>query len=304
MSRASDEVMLGGADARESGLVGDLLVLTKARLSLLVIVTTFVGFCIGSGDVLDWWALVNTCGGTALAAAAAAVLNQWAEVHVDRLMERTKARPLPAGRMRSRSALILGLGLLVAGMSWLWASTNALSALLAGATVFIYILIYTPMKRRTAACTFVGAVSGAIPPVIGWAAASGADPLLAPSAWILFGILFAWQMPHFLAIAWMYRDEYAQAGFVMLKRDDVTGVVTAMTSLLFTVVLSGVCLTAWRLQVSGIGFLVGASVLNACLMVMAVRFLLVRSRSAARLLFFGSIFYLPLVLGLMVFTKK
>ncbi len=305
MSRATDDLLVLGevSAVPEIGLVSDLLTLTKARLSLLVIITTFVGFCMASGPRLDWARLVSATLGTALAAAAAAVLNQFLESHVDRLMERTKSRPLPAGRMKPGSVLLLGIALAVVGIAWLYLATNPLSAALAAATVAIYLFIYTPLKRRTAFCTIVGAVSGAIPPVIGWTAAQGSHPTLGLGAWVLFGVLFTWQMPHFLAIAWMYRDEYAQAGFIMLKRDDATGAATALTSLVFAVALAGICLVPFVSGVNTGVYLAGAVVLNAVLLALAAHFFLDRTRPVARRLFFASILYLPLLLGLMVFTK-
>ena len=284
----------------EAGLMQDLMTLIKARLSLLVIVTTFVGFCMGSRGPLEWLPLLSATLGTALAAAAAAVLNQYMESHVDRLMERTRYRPLPAGRVKPATALVLGIALALVGIAWLWFTANAISAYLAAATVAIYLFFYTPLKRKTSFCVTVGAVSGAIPPVIGWTAARGS---LDPAAWILFGLLFTWQMPHFLAIAWMYRDEYAQAGFVMLKRDDVSGCATAMQSLLFTLGLTGVTLAPYFTGMNSGIYFAGALVLDGAMLFFAVRFLILRNRPSARALFFTSIFYLPLILGLMVFTK-
>lgn len=287
-------------EENEQGIVGDVLALTKARLSLLVVITTFVGFCMASGPRLDWLLLVHAVLGTTLAAAAAAVLNQYVESHVDRLMERTRHRPLPAGRMRPAAALTLGIALGVGGVSWLWLTTNATSALLAAATIVIYIALYTPLKRRTSLCTIVGAVAGAIPPVIGWTAV---NPSLDRGAWILFGILFTWQMPHFLAIAWMYRDEYAQAGFVMLRRDDLSGCATAMQSLLYTIALTVITVIPFSSGTNGAVYLTGALLLDALLLACAVQFLMQRNRQAARRLFFASILFLPLILGLMVFTR-
>ncbi|MEA3188845.1 MAG: heme o synthase, partial [Chthoniobacter sp.] len=200
------------------GLMNDLVTLTKARLSTLVLVTTLVGFCMGSTGPFDWFLLFRVLFGTGLVAASAAVLNQFAERKVDRLMDRTQHRPLPSGRMHPGTALGLGVLLAVAGFIYMLNRVNTLSALLAAATLGVYLLLYTPLKRRTSFCVTVGAISGAIPPLIGWAAA---NPSLGPGAWILFGILFFWQMPHFLALAWIYRDEYAQAGFVMLRRGDI-----------------------------------------------------------------------------------
>jgi protoheme IX farnesyltransferase len=287
-------------DEPEQGIVSDLLALTKARLSLLVVITTFVGFCMASGPRLDWLLLIHAVLGTTLAAAAAAVLNQYVEAQVDRLMERTRHRPLPAGRMRPAAALVLGLALGLGGVAWLWLTTNATAALLAAATIVIYIALYTPLKRRTSLCTIVGAVAGAIPPVIGWTAV---QPTLEIGAWVLFGILFTWQMPHFLAIAWMYRDEYAQAGFVMLRRDDLSGCATAMQSLLYTVALTAITIVPFVLGKTGAGYLSGALLLDAALLACAVQFLLQRNRASARRLFFASILFLPLILGLMVFTR-
>ena len=282
------------------GILGDLVALTKARLSTLVLVTTFVGFCMGSGETTDWFLLFRALFGTALVAASAAVLNQVMERKVDRLMQRTKARPLPAGRMKTGTALGLGVLLAVAGFIYLLNRVNPLSATLAAATLGVYLLLYTPSKRRTAWCVTVGAISGGIPPLIGWAAATGS---LAPAAWILFGVLFLWQMPHFLAIAWMYRDEYAQAGFIMLRRNDIGGVKTARESLLFSVGLTLVTLIPVFCKMATAFYFFGAFVCNGLLLFCAVQFLIHRNRPSARRLFFASIIYLPVLLGLMVMTK-
>jgi protoheme IX farnesyltransferase len=303
MNEASSEMTVSLEIARENvepGLMSDLFVLTKARLSLLVIITTFVGFCMASGPHLDWLLLFHAVAGTTLAAASAAVLNQCLEVHVDRLMERTRHRPLPAGRMKPGRALALGVVMGVAGVAWLALAVNAFSAALAAATIFIYIAAYTPLKRRTSLCTIVGAISGAIPPVIGWVAA---QPSLGLGAWVLFGILFTWQMPHFLAIAWMYRDEYAQAGFVMLRRDDTSGSHTAMQSLLYTGALIVITLIPFHAGLNSAIYLGGALLLDGVMLLFAVQFLIEREHASARRLFFASIIFLPLILGLMIFTK-
>ena len=299
MSRAAQETAVE-MDLAEPGLLTDLMTLTKARLSLLVIVTTFVGFCMASDTSLDWVQLFHAVFGTTLAAAAAGVLNQRIEIKVDRLMDRTRNRPLPAGRMKPATALVLGIALGVAGTAWLWVTTNALAASLAAATIIIYIAFYTPLKRRTSLCTIVGAVSGAIPPVIGWTAV---HPTFGLGAWVLFGILFTWQMPHFLAIAWMYRDEYAQAGFVMIRRDDLTGAHTAMQSLLYTLALLVITAIPFFAGLNSSLYLVLGLLLDGAMLVCALRFLFDRTRPTARMLFFASIFYLPLILGLMIFTK-
>ena len=285
----------------EPGILADLLDLTKARLNLLVLITTFVGYWMGATGPIEWLRLLQAMLATALTAAAAAALNQVWERKIDMLMTRTAQRPLAAGRMQSGPALALGLGLGTAGTAWLWLAVNSLSALLAASTVVIYVLIYTPMKRRTAFCTLVGAVSGAIPPVVGWAAA---NPHLTLGAWVLFGVLFTWQMPHFLAIAWMYRDQYRGAGLVMLKSDDQTGVTTAVTSLIFTLLLTAVTMVPFNTGLAGSMYLGGALIINSVFFLAALHFVADRSRLVARRLFFASILYLPLILGLMVFTKE
>lgn len=284
----------------ETSVLGDLVVLTKARLNLLMLITTFVGFCLASPDVLDWLRLFHTLLGTALVAGAAAILNQAIEVRVDRLMERTRARPLAAGRWRLDQAIVLGAALGAVGLAYLAFTTNLTATALAAATLVIYLAIYTPMKRIRPFCVTVGAVSGAIPPVIGWTAAGAS--VNAAGAWILFGVLFLWQIPHFLAIAWMYRDEYAQAGFRMVSASDTDGARTAWRSLLYAVALTAVTLLPFFLGWSGLVYVGVALVINGVLLYYAVRFLADRSRASARRLFFSSIIYLPVILGLMIFV--
>jgi protoheme IX farnesyltransferase len=284
-----------------SSLFADLMELTKARLSTLVLMTTFVGFALASGSHLDWVRLLHTLLGTGLVAGAAAVLNQAIEADIDRLMERTRQRPLPARRISRGAAVAIGVLMAVAGLADLALATTFVATYLAAATLLIYLAIYTPMKRRSSLCVSIGAVSGAIPPVLGWTAVNGTVGL---GAWVLFGILFTWQMPHFLAIAWMYRDQYAQAGFRMLRCSDTNGRVTAVQSLVFSLLLTAITLIPFFRQGAGWLYLVGTLLCNAVLLACAVGFLAARSRSAARWLFFASILYLPLVLGLMVFAVR
>ena len=283
----------------EPGILADLLDLTKARLNLLVLITTFVGYWMGA-EHIEWLRLIQTMLGTALCAASAAAFNQLWEVKVDALMARTSDRPIVSGRMKKSAAFWIALTLGVAGTSWLAFAVNPLSATLAASTIVIYVLLYTPLKRRTAWCTLVGAVSGAIPPVVGWAAA---NPHLTLGAWVLFAVLFTWQMPHFLAIAWMYRDQYRGAGLVMLKSDDQTGVATAATSFLFTLLLTAATLVPFNAGTAGGMYLGGALLIDCLFFLAALNFFADRSRPVARRLFFASIIYLPLVLGLMVLSK-
>ncbi len=285
------------AHAAGTGLVADFFQLTKARLSFLVVVTTFVGFCLASGTALDWERLLYTLLGTGLVAGAAAALNQVMEAPVDRLMERTRLRPLPSSRMSRMGALLVGAVMAVLGLLILALATTYMATYLAAATLFIYLAFYTPLKRRTPFCVTIGAVSGAIPPVIGWTAVDGSVSL---GAWMLFGVLFAWQMPHFLALAWVYKEQYGQAGFVMLRRRDVSGIATATESLLYSIVLTAITLIPLQAGWAGTGYLVGALLCNLPLLGCAIYFLSSRSIRSARMLFIASIIYLPAILTLMM----
>ena len=207
-----EAISIEGETGRRIG--ADFAELVKARLTLLVLFTTAAGFYLGAVGSINYIALFHAVFGTALAAAGAAALNQWWERRLDALMLRTRERPIPAGRMLPRSALIVGIALAIAGIAYLTIACNALSAALAALTIAIYIFAYTPLKLISTANTLVGAIPGGLPPMIGWAAASGR---LDPGAWSLFAILFLWQMPHFFAIAWMYREDYARAGFQMVR---------------------------------------------------------------------------------------
>jgi protoheme IX farnesyltransferase len=289
------------APTREPSFTGDFATLTKARLSLLVVFTTAIGFSVGSQDEIVWLNLLLAIVGTSLAAASAGALNQWMESDVDQLMERTKARPLAAGRWSRSFGLWTGLILGAAGVSLLWFTLPRLASVFALATIVVYLLIYTPLKRRSAWCVLVGAVSGALPPVIGWSAAGSGEVWL---AWVLFGVLFCWQMPHFLAIAWMYRDEYRDAGFVMLKPGDEDGIATATQALVFALLLALVAAVPLFLGPPSILYKIGSTLLSILFCGAAVVFLIERSRVSARRLFFMSIIYLPLILGLLAFTRR
>ena len=289
------------ASKGDGSFSGDFATLTKARLSLLVVFTTAIGFSVGAQGDFVWRDLLLTLLGTALAAASSSALNQWMESDVDQLMERTKARPLAAGRWSRAFGLWVGLLLGAAGVGLLWLTMPRLASLLAFATIVVYLLFYTPMKRRSAWCVLVGAVAGALPPVIGWSATGSGEVWL---AWVLFGILFCWQMPHFLAIAWMYRDEYREAGFVMLKPDDEHGLATAAQALVFALLLAVVTEVPVFVSDASSVYKLGSVLLNVLFCGAAVVFLIERSRVSARRLFFMSIIYLPLVLGLLAFTRR
>lgn len=288
------------AAAVAPSFLADLAELVKARLSLLVLATTLVGYWLGQGSGRASWAgLTLTLIGTALSAGGAAALNQWWERDVDALMRRTRTRPLPAERMHPQDALRLGIFFSVFGVACL-AIVNLLSAALAAATVALYVLIYTPLKQKSALNTLVGAIPGALPPLIGWIAATGEASL---PGWVLFAILWFWQMPHFLAIAWMYRDEYANAGFVFLTGNDPDGRATSWQAVLYSICLVLVSTAPTFIGLNSPVYFFGALLLGAAFTGLALHFARLRTREAARTLFFASIIYLPLLLALLVLTR-
>lgn len=265
-----------------------------------MLVTTAVGYYLGARGPIDRAGLFHAVFGTALAAAGAAALNQWWERAFDALMHRTKQRPIPGGRMLPRDALMIGGALALAGVCYLAFAANLLSAALAAVTIVVYILAYTPLKRISTANTLVGAIPGALPPMVGWAAARGSAEW---PAWSLFAILFCWQMPHFFAIAWMYRDDYARAGFRMLSNSDVDGARSGRQSVIFAILLIfAACLPA-ALELTSRKFLPVEALLSVCFALLAFRFARHRGVPEARHLFFGSIVYLPLLLVILVLTK-
>src|SRR3989475_7743457 len=259
-----------------SGFIHDLVELVKARLTLLVLLTTAVGFYLGADSPVNFAALWHAVLGTAAAAAGAAALNQWWEYKLDALMQRTRSRPVPAGRMRPRDAGILGSALSIFGVAYLAFVCNSLSAVLAAITIIIYIFAYTPLKRVSTFNTALGAVPGALPPMIGWAAARGT---LNAGAWMLFAILFFWQLPHFFAIAWMYRDDYARAGFQMISSDDRTGERSASQSVFFCMLLFIVAGLPAFLGIATVFYLLAELVLGGVFIAVAMRFLKTRPRS-------------------------
>jgi heme o synthase len=274
----------------------DLFVLTKVRLNSLVVATAAGGYYMAAPADVDPVALGVACLGTALVAGGAAALNQVSERDLDRLMERTRQRPLPDGRMSAGEGVTIGAGMAALGLAILWLGANALAALVALATLVTYIVFYTPLKRRTSLATVVGAIPGALPPLIGWAAARGTLDVAACS---LFLIMFVWQLPHFLAIAWMYRDDYARAGLPLLAVVDTTGRMTGLQATLWAATLLPVALLPALVHISGLLYAAGALVLGTGLLVLAVRFGRRRSREKARDLFLGSLVYLPMLWILM-----
>ncbi|MBV9618743.1 MAG: protoheme IX farnesyltransferase [Verrucomicrobia bacterium] len=290
------------SDARGalSGLVRDLFELVKARLTLLVLLTTAVGFYLGAEGPVNWTALLHAVLGTAAAAAGAAALNQWWEYRLDALMQRTRSRPVPSGRMRPTEAIVIGSVLSIFGVIYLALVCNPLSGALAAITIIVYIFGYTPLKLVSNFNTALGAVPGALPPMIGWAAARGT---LNAGAWMLFAILFFWQLPHFFAIAWMYRDDYARAGFQMISSDDASGARSASQSVFFCMILFVVAGLPAFIRMATVFYLLTEMILGGVFIAVAMRFLKTRTQADARRLFIMSIIYLPLLLGALVLSK-
>jgi len=279
--------------------VADFVELTKPRITTLVLVTAAVGYAVGGGAALPSANFLLFLIGTALLCGGASALNQYLERDADARMTRTSRRPLPAGRVTPSDALAFGLTISAVGLVVL-AGVNLLTLALGAASLLSYVLVYTPLKRVTSLCTVVGAVPGALPPLMGWAAARGS---LGPAGWALFAILFLWQLPHFLAIGWLYREDYARGGFPMLAVRDGDGSSTGRQAALYATALLPVTLAAGLLAAAGHAYLWGALVLGVVFLGCALAFLWKRSIGAARRLFLVSVIYLPLLLGLMVFDR-
>ena len=271
--------------------------LSKARLNALVVLTAGVGYVLAASTQIDWPRLGWTLLGTTLAAWGASAFNQWIEVGHDARMFRTRRRPLPTRRVASAAALRFALLVSFAGPALLAVFVNLAAAALALASLLIYVLVYTPLKVRTPLNTLVGAVVGALPPLVGWVAATGS---LAAGAWMLGGILFVWQIPHALALAWMYRADFRRSRFRMLPIVDPAGHVTGYVILIHSLVLVPLTLMLTLAGVTGWVYALGALLLGSGLALASVVLARQRSPAAARGLFFATVFYLPLLLGLMI----
>jgi protoheme IX farnesyltransferase len=286
--------------AAEKGWTSVFADLVKARLTTLVLLTTAVGFYLGWRGDMNWMLLLDTLAGTALVAAGASALNQWLERDYDAKMLRTQSRPLPSGRMQPATVVILGGVSSVAGLIYLAMAVNLLTSVLGAVTLVSYVFIYTPLKRVTWLNTLVGAIPGALPPLMGWTAARNE---LSGEGWALFAILAFWQLPHFFAIAWIYRDQYAKAGFVMLPNVDADGRYTGQQTVSNALALFIVSLCPFLLKMTGTLYLAGAVILGVVFLFYSVRFSRQLTLSRARQLFLASVLYLPLLLALMVFDK-
>ncbi len=287
----------------------DYIELTKPRITWLILMSTGIGYFYGLPAAANWWeflksipllSLLHTILGTGLIASGTAALNQWYEREADRKMRRTAMRPLPAGKLSARNAMLFGIALSIAGFVELWLGVNLLSAGIGAFTLASYLFLYTPMKQRTWWSTTVGAFPGAMPPVIGYAAAAGA---LTAECWALFAILFIWQFPHFYSIAWMYKDDYARAGIQMLPVVEPDCRSTARQIVLYGIALIPVSLAPSLLGMTGRLYLAGALLLGLWFLYSGVRVAVDRTTLRARAVLIVSVLYLPLIYGLMLIDR-
>ena len=279
----------------------DYAILTKPEVMSLILLSTGAGFYLGAGSSFDLARLFHAVLGAGLVAGGTGALNQVWERKVDARMRRTAGRPLPAGRMKLAPALVYGLLLALAGGSYLWVLVNPLAAMLAAATLAGYLFIYTPLKTRTSFCTWAGAVPGAMPPLIGWAAARGT---LGAEAWALFAIQFLWQFPHFLAIAWLYREDYARAGVLVQPVADPSGRSTFRQMIITAVALLPVSLLPWLYGLGGTVYLAGAIALGLGYLGLSLWSVRRKSDQAFRVVIHGSILYLPALFLLLMYDKQ
>jgi heme o synthase len=278
----------------------DFVALAKPRLNLLVVASTLAGYAMADGEPLGLIRILALLAGTGLVAGGASAFNQVYERDTDALMRRTRLRPLPDQRLQPLEGVLFGAVTATAGALMIAAASNVLAAAVAFTTPIVYGGIYTPMKRRTSFSTVVGAIPGALPPIVGWAAASGE---ITAKAWTLFGIMFLWQLPHFLAIAWMYREDYARAGLPMLPVLEPDGRSTGRQAIAYAAALVPVSLAVAPLHMAGQIYFGGALVLGLGFLWLTFRFARTRSTRDARVAFFGSLAYLPLLWVLMIADK-
>jgi protoheme IX farnesyltransferase len=295
-----DSARITQVAASESSRPALYLSLTKPDVSFLVVMTTVAGYALGSPGPLDWLRMAHTVFGTTLIAAGTSALNHYFERDTDALMRRTAARPLPSGQLHPREAFWFAMSLLVFGTVYLALATNALATSLGIATSLLYLCAYTPLKRRSTAATFVGAFPGAVPPLIGWAAARGT---LNIEAWFLFAMLFLWQFPHFDAISWVYREDYKRAGIKMLPTVDPEGKRTFREILLTAALLVPVSLLPAVTGLAGARYFFGALVLGIMLVEVCLWAAASKTNSRAKWLMHATVLHLPLLLGLLIYDK-
>ncbi len=279
----------------------DYIALTKPRLVSLVLLTTVIGFVVGSGPDVSFMGLLHVLIGTALVAGGGAALNQYLERDADARMRRTADRPLPSARLDARQGLVFGLAVTVAGLAYLFAFSTSLAFVVGAITAAIYVLVYTPLKRLTPWCVAAGAIVGALPPVMGWTAASGTIEM---GAIALFVIMFVWQLPHFLAIAWIYREEYANARMSVVKLTDVPGTRTTRHIVMLNLLLVPLTLLPALVGIAGIGYTITAIILGAAFIATALRRSTSDMGAYARRVFYASLVYLPVLFIVMAILRK
>lgn len=273
--------------------VSDYYQLTKPGITLAVLISMLVGFVVGSAGSIDFVLMIHALIGTYLIAAGTGAHNQFMERNLDGLMKRTELRPLPTNRIPAQKGVVFSLTLLFTGLTYLVLMVNTVAGIVSFATALIYLAAYTPMKKISAYNILIGAIPGALPPVGGWAAASGT--IAEPGMWLFFGILFLWQIPHVMAIAWMYKDDYSGAGFKMLPKNDAKGVKTAFYAILCILLLFPISYGVYALDISGMIFMVLSIIFAGIFFIYGVRFAIDRTRLNARKLMFASIIYLPMI---------
>jgi protoheme IX farnesyltransferase len=293
---AAEAVAPPGAKARAAAYIE----LTKPRITFLIVLTSAAGFCLGSRGPVNYLTFAHAMIGIGLLSSGIATLNQFMERDLDGLMRRTADRPLPSGRLFPFEALWFGVTLTLAAELYLALAVNLLTAVLGLTVIAGYLFLYTPLKTRTSLSTAVGAFPGAMPPLIGWAAARGEVDV---TAWVLFAILFLWQFPHFLAIAWMYREDYGRAGIRMLPVVEPDGRVTGQQIIVYSLMLVPVSLLPTILGISGRLYLIAALLLGLAFLATSIRAALSKSNQHARQLLLASVLYLPLLFGVMVLNR-
>ncbi|MBN2317544.1 MAG: protoheme IX farnesyltransferase [Acidobacteria bacterium] len=278
----------------------DFIILTKPKITSLVLFTTFVGFYTGIDGPIPFLLLFHTLAGTALMAGGAGAFNMYIERQLDVLMKRTALRPLAAGRLQPGSALIFALAISISGFIYLYVQVNHLTSMLSAIIFAGYLILYTPLKTKTWVCTFIGAVPGALPAVLGWTAAKNA---ISYEPWILFAIVFLWQMPHFYAIGWMHREDYKRAGFSLLPAIDCSGRRLSRQALLFIALLVMVTTLPYVFGTAGIVYMIGAAAAGITFLAFGWRFARSLTTGSARLLFIASALYLPLLMIFLILNK-
>lgn len=284
------------ADRKVGAITRDYLELSKSRIVFMVTITTAAGFLFAAKSV-DPFLLIHALIGTALVAAGTNALNQYVERDHDAKMQRTRNRPLPAGRITPRAALLFSSAIAVIGTLYLGLLVNWLTAVLGAFTLTSYIFVYTPIKRISTLCTIIGAVPGAVPPLMGWTAATGE---LGLGGWIAFGILFFWQLPHFMAISWMYREDYARGGFAMLSVRDNDGAAVAREAIYYSLALIAVSVLPTIFGLAGTAYLIGAVLCGAAILAASIRFFFDRGRNARSLFMLSNLYLLTVMLLLVV----